>query len=129
MPSADVDIHCVHALLAEQCVCLDALRGDHVVLEKAMDEDDVGSEQLLVAGDALSQDLAVVDDELEVEFVDAHARVALARRRVPHVAASPSKAEVAALDRVEEQRPVQPLGDRERESGVALELGESEGGS
>jgi hypothetical protein len=46
-----------------------------------------------------------------------------------HVAASPPEAEVAALDRVEEQRPVHLLGDRERERGVALELGEPEAGS
>jgi hypothetical protein len=48
--------------------------------------------------------------------------------RLAHVAASPPQAEVAALDRVEEQRPVHLLGDRERES-VALELGEPEAGS
>jgi hypothetical protein len=68
-----------------------------------MDEDDVGSEQLLLAGDALAQDGAVVDHELQVEVGDAHARIAFARRRLAHVAASPSEAEVAALDRVEEQ--------------------------
>ena len=82
-----------------------------------------------LAGDALAQDRAVVDDELQVEVGDAHARIAVARRRLVHVAASPSEAEVAALDRVEEQRPIQLLGDGERERGVALELGEPEAGS
>ena len=121
-----IDIHHVDALLAEQRVRLDARRRDHVVLEQAVDEDDVGSEQLLAAGDALAQDRAVVDDELQVEVGDAHARVAFARRRLAHVAASPTEAEVAALDRVEQQRPVQLLRDRERERSVALELGEPE---
>src|SRR5215204_3778705 len=94
-----------------------------------MDEDDVGSEQLLLAGDTLAQDRAVVDDELQVEVGDAYARIAFARRRLAHIAASPSEDEVAALDRVEEQRSVQLLCDRERERGVALELGQPEAGS
>ena len=87
-----VDIHRVDALLAEQRVCLDTRRCDHVVLEQAMDEDDVGSEQLVLAGDTLAQDRAVVDDELQVEVGDAHASIAFARRRLAHVAASPSEA-------------------------------------
>ena len=94
-----------------------------------MDEDDIGSEQLLVAGDTLAQDRAVVGDELQVEVGDAHASIAIARRRLAHIAASPSEAEVAALDRVEEQRPVQLFRDREHERGVALELGQPEAGS
>ena len=53
-----------------------------------MDEDDVGSEQLLQAGTALAQDRAVVDDELQVELGDAHARIAFARCRLAHVAAT-----------------------------------------
>jgi hypothetical protein len=94
-----------------------------------MDEDDVGSEQLLLAGDALAQDRAVVDDELQVELGDTHTRIAITRCRLAHVAASPSEAEVAALDCVEEQRPIQLLCDGERERGVALELGQPEAGS
>jgi hypothetical protein len=46
-----------------------------------------------------------------------------------HVSAAPAEAGVAALDRVEEQRPVQFVGDREREPGVALELGQTEAGT
>ena len=74
------------------------------------------------------EDRAVVDDELQVEVGDAHAGIAIARRRLAYVAAAPSEAEVAALDGVEEQRPIHFLRDRERER-VALELGEPEAGS
>ena len=69
---------------------------------------------------------AVVDDELEVEVRDPDARVALARRRLADVAAAPAEPEVAALDGVEEHRPVDRLDRREGERGVALELGQPE---
>ena len=68
-----------------------------------MDDDDVGAEELVAAGDALAKDRAVMDDELQVEVGDAHAGVAFARRRLAHVATPPPEAEVAALDRVEQQ--------------------------
>ena len=51
---------------------------------------------------------AVVDDELEVEVRDPDAGVALARGRLADVAPAPPEAEVAALDRVEQHRPVDP---------------------
>ena len=69
---------------------------------------------------------AVVDDELEVEIGDPDAGVALARGRLADVAAAAAEPEVAALDRVEEHRPVDPLGRHERECGIALELGQPE---
>ena len=69
---------------------------------------------------------AVVDDELEVKVGDARAGVALARRRLADVAPAASEAEVAALDRVEQHRAVDPLGRHVREGRVALELGEPE---
>ena len=83
-------------------------------------------EQLLAAGDLLVDGGAVVDDELEVEVRDPGAGVALARRRLADVAAAPAEPEVAALDRVEEHRPVDRLGRREGECGIALELGQPE---
>ena len=85
-------------------------------------------EQLLAAGDPLAQDRAVMDDELQVEVRDAHARVARARRRLAHVAASPAEAEVTAFDGVEQERPVDLLGDHVRERGVTLELRQPEAG-
>ena len=67
-------------------------------------------EELLAAGDLLLDGHAVVDDELEVEVRDPDARVALARGRLADVAAAPAEPEVAALDRVEQHRPVDRLG-------------------
>ena len=93
-----------------------------------MDDDHVRPEQLLAPGDLLLDRDAVVDDELEVEVGDPDARVALARRRLADVAATPAEAEVAALDRVEQHRPVDRLGGHVRERGVALELGQPEVG-
>src|SRR5262249_22304105 len=72
--------------------------------------------------------LAVMDNELEVQVRDAHARVAFTGRGLADVAPAAAEAEVAALDRVEEQGAVDLLGRRERERGVALELRELEVG-
>ena len=85
-----------------------------------------GPEQLLSPGDLLADRGPVVDDELEVEVGDPGAGVALAGCRLADVTAAPAKAEVAALDRVEEHRPVDLLGGHEGERGVTLELGQPE---
>ena len=116
----------IDARLAEQGVGLDAQPLDDVVLEQPMDDDDVGPEELLAAGDLLHDRRAVVDDELEVEIRDPDAGVALARRRLADVASAPPEPEVAALDRVEEHRPVDRLADHVGERGIAFELGEPE---
>ena len=92
-----------------------------------MDDDHVGPEQLPAPGDGLLDGGAVVDDELEVEIRDPHARIARAGGRLADVAAAPAEPEVAALDRVQEHRPVEPVGRREGERGVALELCQPEG--
>lgn len=99
-----------------------------MVLEQPVHEDDVRPEELLAPRDVLAQDRPVMDDELEVEVVDVPAGVARARRRLAHVAPSPTEAEVAPLDRVEQQRPIDPLRDRVGQGGVALKLGEPEAG-
>ena len=123
-----LDVHRVDTLLAEHRVGLDAGRCDDIVLQQPVGDDDVGPHQLLTAGDLLAQDRAMVDDELQVEVRDVHARVAFARGRLTHVAASPPEAKVAALDRVEQKRTVDLLSDREHERGVAFELGQPESG-
>ena len=69
-----------------------------------------------------------MDHELEVEIRNPDASVALTRRRLTDVAAAAAKPEVAALDRVEEHRPVDLLGRREGEGGIALEFGQPEVG-
>ena len=84
--------------------------------------------ELLTAGDLLHDGGAVVDDELEVEVRDPDASVALARGGLADVAAPPAKPEVAALDRVEEHRPVDLLSRREHERSIALKLGQPEVG-
>ena len=68
----------------------------------------------------------MVDDELEVEVGDPAARVALARGCLADVAATPAEPEVAALDRIQEHRPVDGLAQRVGEGGIALELGQPE---
>ena len=85
-------------------------RLDDVVLEQPVDDDHVRPQQLLPAGDLLDDRHAVVDDELEVEVRDPGAGVALARGRLADVAPAPAEAEVAALDGVEQHRPVDSLG-------------------
>ena len=91
-----------------------------------MHDDHVRPEELLAAGDLLDDRRAVVDDELQVEVRDPGAGVALAGRRLADVAPAPAEPEVAALDRVEEHRPVDLLADHVRERRVALELGQPE---
>ena len=100
----------------------------HVVLEQPVDDDDVRAEQLLVTGDLLAQRQPVVGDELEVEVRNADACVALARGRLTNITPATTEAEVAALDRVEQHRPVDLLRRGEAEGGVALKLGQSETG-
>ena len=93
-----------------------------------MDDDHVRSEQLLPARDLLDDRLAVVDDELEVEVGDPAAGVALARGRLADVSPTTTEAEVAALDGVQQHRPVDGLADGVGEGRVALELGQPEAG-
>ena len=124
-----VEARGVEAGLAQQGVGLDPGPLDDLVLEQPMDDDHVRPEQLLPAGDLLDDRLAVVDDELEVEVRDPAAGVALARRRLPDVAPAAAEAEVAALDGVEQQRPVDGLADGVGERRVALELGQPEAGA
>ena len=115
MPSATGSIAGgVDAGLADQRVGVDAQSLDDLVLEQPVDDDHVGPEQLLAAGDLLEDRDAVVDDELEVEVRDPRAGVALAGRRLADVAAAPAEPEVAALDGVEEHRPVDRLGGHRR---------------
>ena len=101
-----VEARRVDAGLREERVRRDTQLFDDVVLEQPMDDDHVRADELLAAGHRLVDRRAVVDDELEVEVGDADARVALAGRRLAHVAAAASETEVAALDRVEQHRPV-----------------------
>ena len=121
-----VDVAGVDAGLAEERVGRDAQRLDDLVLEQPVDDDHVRPEELLAAGDRLLDRRAVMDHELEVEVRDPDAGVALARGRLADVPAAPAEAEVAALDRVEQHRAVDPVGGHEREGGVTLELGQPE---
>ncbi len=123
-----VEVGRIDALLADQGVGVDAQLLDDLVLQQPMDDDHVRPEELLPAGDLLEDGLAVVDDELEVEVRDPDAGVALAGRRLADVAATPAEPEVAPLDRVEEHRPIDPLGCRVGEGGIALELRQPEVG-
>ena len=66
-----------------------------------MDDDHVRPEELLPPRDLLDDHAAVVDDELEIEVGDAHAGIALARRRLADVAAAAAEPEVTAFDRIE----------------------------
>ena len=91
-----------------------------------MDDDDVAPDELLGRCDPLADDLPVVRDELEVELRDEDARVALASRCLADVAQPALEREVAALDRVLQERPIDALGDRVDEGRVAFELGEAE---
>jgi hypothetical protein len=70
----------------------------------------------------------MVDHELEVQIRYLSAGVAVTRSRLSDIPAAPAKSEVAALDRVEEHRPVDLLGCHEREGGIAFELGQPEVG-
>ena len=83
-----------------------------------MDDDDVRPEQLIPAGDLLAQRQAVMGYELEVQVGNAHARIALARSCLAHVAPAASEAEIAALDRVENDGAVDLLCRREAERGT-----------
>ncbi len=121
-----VEIGRVDAALAEQRVGVDPKLLHDLVLEQPVDDDHVRAKQLLSAGHLLDDRLAVVDHELEVEVRDPLARVALARRCLTDVATTPPKAEVAALDRVEQHRPIDPIHGREGERRVTLELGQPE---
>ena len=109
-----VDVGGVDAGLADERVGVDAQPLDDLVLEQPVGDDDVRPQELLAAGDLLVDGRAVVDDELEVEVRDADAGVALARGRLADVAAAPAEPEVAALDGVEEHRPVDRLGRHDR---------------
>jgi hypothetical protein len=75
---------------------------DDVVLQHPVDDDHVGPHELLPAGDLLDDRLAVVNHELEVEIGAPDTGVAVARRRLPNVAATATEPEVAALDGIEE---------------------------
>ena len=117
-------MHC----LADQRVRVHPELLDHLVLQQAMDDDHVGAQELLPSGHGLADGDAVVDHELEVQVRDPRAGVAFARCRLAHVPAATTEPEVAALDRVEQHRPVDRLERRERERGIALELRQAEVG-
>ena len=123
-----VQIGGIDAPLGDQRVGVDAQPLDDLVLEQPVRDDHVGPEKLLAPRDRLLDRGAMMDDELEVEVRDPAARVALARCRLPDVAAAPAEPEVAPFDRVEEHGPVDPLDHREGEGGVALQLGQPEVG-
>ena len=114
------------ARLGQEAIGVQAELLEDVVLEHPVDDDHVGADQLVEAGHLLVADEAVVGDELQVEVGDPGAGVALARRRLADVAPAPPEAEVAALDRVEEDRAVDLLGRGVHERGVAFELGQPE---
>ena len=94
-----------------------------------MDDDDVRTQQLLAAGHSLAQCQAVMDDELEVEIGDPDARVAVARGRLADVAPPPPEAEIAAFDRVEQERSVELAAGGGNERRVPLKLREAEAGA
>ena len=91
-----------------------------------MGDDHVAPDELLGRCDPLADDLAVVRDKLEVELRDEHARVAFTARGLADVTQPALECEVAALDRVLQQRSVDALGDRVDERRVAFELGQAE---
>jgi hypothetical protein len=91
-----------------------------------MGHDDVAAGELIAGCDPLPRDDAVMGDELEVEVRHEDAGVALAGGRLADVAQAPSEPEVAALDRVLELAPVDDIGERKHERGVAFELREAE---
>ena len=91
-----------------------------------MGDDHVAPDELLRRRDSLADDLAVVRDKLEIELRDEHARVAVAARCLADVTQPALECEIAALDRVLQQRSVDALGDRVDEGRVAFELGQAE---
>ena len=91
-----------------------------------MGDDHVAPDELLGMRDSLADDLPVVRDELEVEIRDEHARVAFAARGLADVTQPALECEVAALDRVLQERAIDGLGDRIDERRVAFELGQAE---
>jgi hypothetical protein len=121
-----VDVRDIDAALTDERVGPHAQSLDDVVLEQSVRDEDVRPEELVAAGHLLEEGDSVVDDELEVEVRDAHAGVALARRGLTDVPATPSEPEVAALDGVEQRRAVDPLRGHVREGSVPLELGQPE---
>src|SRR5689334_22193543 len=88
-------------LVSKRGVCADAHLLDDGILKQSMNGDDVAPQELFVAGDALPDRHAGVGHELQVQVWDLGARVALAAGRLPHIAATTPKTEVATLDRVE----------------------------
>ena len=70
-----------------------------------------------------------MDHELEVQIRDPDTGVALTGRRLAHVPTAAAEPEVAALDRVQQHRPVDLLGGHRHEGGVALQLGQTEVGA
>jgi len=111
-----VEVGGVDARLADQGVGVDAQLLDDLVLQQPVHHDHVRPDELLLACHPVEDGASVVDDELEVEIGDAAARVALAGRCLADVAAAPAEPEIAALDRVEEHRPVDRLGGHEHEA-------------
>jgi len=121
-----IDGHRVDARLRDERIGGHAELLHDVVLQEPVDDDHVGAHQLISTGHPLVERRAVMGDELEVQVGDPDAGVALAGRRLADVAAAPTEAEVAALDRVEQERPVHLLGRRVGERRVALELRQPE---
>ena len=97
-----------------------------VVLQQPVRDDHIRTQELLPTRDLLEDRRAMVDDELEVEVGDPDARVALAGGRLADVASASAEPEVAALDGVQEHRPVDGLDRREGERRITLELGQPE---
>ena len=71
----------------------------------------------------------MVHDELEAQLRDQDAGVAVARGRALHSIETAAVGEKGRVDRVQQQRAVDSLGDDVAERGVTLELGELELGS
>ena len=123
-----IDVGGIDARLADQGVRAHAQPIHDVVLQEPMRNDHVRTQQLLASRDLLVHRDPVVDDELQVQIRDLDAGIALARGRLADVATTPAEAEVAALDRVEQHRPVDGLSIHRGECGVTLELGQAEVG-
>ena len=121
-----IDRHRPDAGVGIEGVGMPAKRFADVVLEQAVDQDHVAAGEFLQAPHLLPDELAMVHDELDVEALHAAAGLALAAVGLLDVAQPLAEGEIGLLDRILQERPVDFVGERIDESGVAFEFGQTE---
>ena len=94
----------------------------------AVNEDHVPAGEFLAARHLLPDELAIMNDELDVEALHPAAGLALAAVGLLDVAEPLAEHKIGLLDRILQERPVDPVGERVNERRVAFELGEAERG-